>query len=148
MNGIWNELLIFNDVLMNLNDKTSWPIFLLNVFDYNKIKSNVPLGYNYVWLCSSAYAINETLIKLPNEESINDPKELERKLEEEKKKLPMLQPKWHNLFLPKSNKQQGQILLSFFIFDKTKYTENDLKPDNLRKRINFIPQVTLYDCDI
>ena len=58
MNGIWNELLVFTDVLMNLNDKATWPIFLLNVFDYNNIKSNVPLGYNYVWLCNSAYAIN------------------------------------------------------------------------------------------
>jgi hypothetical protein len=43
MNGIWNEKLVFNNVLMNFNDYTTWPIFLLSVFDYNKIKSNVPL---------------------------------------------------------------------------------------------------------
>ena len=103
MNGIWNEKLVFNNVLMDFNDYTTWPIFLLSVFDYNKIKSNVPLGYNYLWLCNAAYAINDTNLR---------------------------QPKWHNLFLPKSNKQQGQILLSFYIFDEAH--------TNLKERLVYI----------
>ena len=126
MNGIWNELLVFTDVLMNLNDKATWPIFLLNVFDYNKIKSNVPLGYNYVWLCNAAYAINENL----------------------QIKKETLQPKWHNLFLPKSNKQQGQILLSFYIFDQDNYNRNDLTQKSLIEKLNYVPEVSLYSFEI
>ena len=113
MNGIWNEKLVFNDIEMDLKDYTTWPIFLLSVFDYNKIKSNVPLGYNYVWLSYGAYAINDTNLR---------------------------QPKWHDLYLPKSNKQQGQILLSFYIFDKAHTKDIDT--------INYIPKVSLYNCEI
>ena len=127
MNGIWNELLVFKDVLMNIDDKTTWPIFLLSVFDYNKIKSDIPLGYNYVWLSNGAHAINETL---------------------EKGRQSTLEPKWHNLFLPKSNKQQGQILLSFYIFDQEKYNRNDLNKESLSKTLNFTPEVSLYNCEI
>ena len=57
-------------------------------------------------------------------------------------------PKWHNLFLPKSNKQQGQILLSFYIFESSKYQESDLKLESLSKRIDYIPEVCLYNCEI
>ena len=135
MNGIWNELLIFNDVLFNLGDSATWPIFLLNVFDYNKIKSNVPLGYNYVLLNSAAYALNPHLYT-------------EEELKDKTKKKSGLQPKWHNLFLPKSNKQQGQILLSFYIFEKGKYSPNDFDKKNLIKSLNFIPEVSLYNCEI
>jgi len=113
MNGIWNEQLVFSQVYMNIKDYSTWPIFLLNVFDYNRIKSNVPLGYNYVWLCNGAYSINDTELR---------------------------EPKWHNLFLPKSNKQQGQILLSFYIFDQDKV--------GLIQNIDYIPKVSLYNCEI
>jgi len=114
MNGIWNEQLIFSDIYMDFNDYSTWPIFLLSVFDYNKIKSNVPLGYNYVWLSNAAYSINDTALR---------------------------EPKWHNLFLPKSNKQQGQILLSFYIFDK------DVARQSI-PNIKYIPEVSLYNCEI
>ena len=127
MNGIWNELLVFKDILMNIEDKTTWPIFLLSVFDYNKIKSDVPLGYNYVWLSNGAHAINETL---------------------DKSQQSTLEPKWHNLFLPKSNKQQGQILLSFYIFDQERYNRNDLTKESLSQKLNFTPEVSLYNCEI
>ena len=113
MNGIWNEKLVFKNVYMDIKDYKSWPIFLLSVFDYNKIKSNVPLGYNYVWLCNGAYAINNTKIN---------------------------EPKWHHLFLPKSNKQQGEILLSFYIFD----SENS----QLINNIDNTPEVSLYNFEI
>jgi len=113
MNGIWNEKLVFKNVYMDINDYKTWPIFLLSVFDYNKIKSNVPLGYNYVWLCNGAYMINSTDLR---------------------------EPKWHKLFLPKSNKQQGQILLSFYIFDSDKA--------NLIDSIKYTPEVSLYNFEI
>jgi hypothetical protein len=113
MNGVWNEKLEFEKVSMDFNDISTWPIFMLNVYDYNQIKSNVALGYNYVWLCNAGYTVNDTKLCMP---------------------------KWHNLFLPKSNKKQGQILLSFYIFDVV----------NLEKKgnIEYIPETQLYNCEI
>ena len=116
MNGVWNEKLEFNNVLMDFNDKSTWPIFLLNVFDYNQIKSNVPLGYNYVWLCNAGYTLNDTNL---------------------------CTPKWHNLFLPKSNKKQGQVLLSFYIFD-----QSDPQISEKKEKIDFLPKTKLYNCEI
>ena len=113
MNGVWNEKLEFTKVKMDFNDISTWPIFLLNVYDYNQIISNVPLGYNYVWLCSAGYTINDTNL---------------------------CTPKWHNLFLPKSNKKQGQVLLSFYIFDKDH--------ENSKKDIKYLPETQLYNCEI
>ena len=116
MNGVWNEKLEFENVLMDLNDRSTWPIFLLNVYDYNQITSNVSLGYNYVWLCNAGYAINDDKL---------------------------CTPKWHNLFLPKSNKKQGHILLSFYIFD-----EGDQQQLTKKNNIEFIPKTKLYNCEI
>ena len=116
MNGVWNEKLEFKNVLMDLNDRSTWPIFLLNVYDYNQITSNVSLGYNYVWLCNAGYAINDNKL---------------------------CTPKWHNLFLPKSNKKQGHILLSFYIFD-----EGDQQQLAKKDNIEFIPNTKLYSCEI
>ena len=113
MNGVWNEKLEFKNVLMDLNDRSTWPIFLLNVYDYNKIKSNVPMGYNYVWLCTAGYTLNDTKL---------------------------CPPKWHNLFLPKSNKRQGQILLSFYIFDQAQ--------ERKKIDIDYLPKTKLYSCEI
>ena len=93
-------------------------IFIKYVW-YNKVLSNVPIGYNYLWLCSAGYALNGTKL---------------------------CKHKWHNLFLPKSNKQQGQILLSIYIFD-----ENELDKKKLRKKIKdieYIPETQLYNCEI
>ena len=137
MNGIWNELLVFNDIIMDINDKATWPIFLLNVFDYNRIKSNIPLGYNYVWLSNGAYLLNEDLDKLQKEKNING-----------EEKDCDLQPKWHNLFLPKSNKQQGQILLSFYIFQNKRYNVTELSKQSLQRKLKFTPKVGLYNCEI
>ena len=118
MNGIWNERLEFDNILMDLNDYSTWPIFLLNVFDYNKAKSDVCLGYDYLWLCNSAYVING---------------------------IDFCLPKWHNLFLPKSNKQQGQILLSFYIYDKDHPYIQEIKD---KKKEELIPKTKLYNCEI
>ena len=116
MNGVWNELLLFH-VTMDKNDQTTWPVFLLNVFDYNKIKSNVPLGYNYLWLCNTHYSFD---------------------------KYDLIIPKWHSLFLPKSNKQQGQILISFYIFDLKKVGHGE----DFLKQIQIIPSTRLYNFEI
>ena len=113
MNGVWNEKLEFSNVLMDFNDISTWPIFMLSVYDYNQIKSNVALGYNYVWLCNAGYTVNDTKLCMP---------------------------KWHNLFLPKSNKKQGQILLSFYIFDVVNVEKKD--------KIEYIPKTQLYNCEI
>ena len=91
VNGIWNEKLIFDDIEMNLNKKSTWPIFLVKVLDYDKLGSNDMLGYNYVWLSDAHYLINKS-----------EP----------------VKPKWCQLFLPKSNRPQGEILLSFYILTR------------------------------
>ena len=112
MNGIWNEKRIFTGIEMDLKDNTTWPVFQLGVYDYNTLKDE-PMGYNYVWLCNSSYTLNDTQQR---------------------------EPKWHKLFLPKSNKQQGQILLSFYIFDS--------KNEYLANNINTKPDITLYNFEI
>ena len=110
MNGIWNEKLVFSNIRMDLEDISTWPIFQVTVFDYNRGSSHKPLGYNYLWLCNSAYTLND---------------------------LEAREPKWHKLFLPKSNKQQGRILLSFYMFDDE---HKDLIP-----KINIEQKLTMYN---
>ena len=117
MNGVWNELLEFKNISMDIDDQTTWPAFLLSVFDYNKVLSDVPLGYNYLWLCNSHYSIN---------------------------KFELIKPKWHKLFLPKSNKQQGEVLMSFFIFDE----QLGLSGETLKQQIKYKPETTLYNFEI
>ena len=112
-NGIWNEKLEFTNIPFDLADKATWPIFLCNVIDHNKILSNTPIGYNYLWLSESAYTLNDTAL---------------------------VRPKWHNLFLPKSNKMQGQIMLSFYIFEEGK--------EEMKDKINFLPETIPYTCEI
>ena len=113
MNGIWNEKLEFPGIRMDLNDIATWPVFQVSVIDYNRFKSHLPLGYNYLWLCNSAYTLND---------------------------IESREPKWHKLFLPKSNKQQGQILLSFYIFDD--------EHKHLIPNIKIQQKVTMYDFEI
>ena len=117
MNGVWNELLVFNSINMDIDDQTTWPVFLLSVFDYNKIKSDVPLGYNYLWLSNTHYSFN---------------------------KFDLIRPKWHKLFLPKSNNQQGEVLMSFFIFDE----QIGISGENLLNSIKYKPKTTLYNFEI
>lgn len=109
MNGIWNEKLVFNDVRIDLDDIATWPIFQVTVYDYNKGTNDKPLGYNYLWLCNAAYTMND---------------------------IEGREPKWHKLFLPKSNKQQGRLLLSFYMFDEE---HKDLIP-----QVNITQKVSLY----
>ena len=89
VNGIWNEKLIFDTVQFNYKDQSTWPVMLLTVMDKDNFSSDM-LGYSYLWLQDSNYAYNS-------------PKKIK--------------PRWEQLYLKKSNRPQGQILLSFYIFD-------------------------------
>ena len=117
MNGVWNELLEFDQIYMDIQDQRTWPVFLLNVYDNNKILKNVPLGYNYLWLCNSHFSVNS---------------------------FDLLKPKWHDLFLPKSNKKQGKILMSFYIFDQSIKEQGE----DLYKKIDYLPKTMLYSFEI
>ena len=89
VNGIWNEKLIFDTVSFNYKELSTWPVMLITVLDKDLTSSDT-LGYTYLWLQDTNY-------------SYNSPKNIK--------------PKWEQLFLKKSNRAQGQILLSFYIFD-------------------------------
>lgn len=92
LNCIWNENLVFDNVPFDINDTATWPIMYLSILDKDAFTDDL-LGYNYIWLCDSAYAVN---------------------------KLDKMIPKWHQLHLPTSNRPQGQILISFYIIESTK----------------------------
>ena len=108
INGIWNEMLVFDGVQLDLKKKSTWPILLAEVCDKNDL-----LGYSYIWLGDSPYKINETT---------------------------EMKPKWHQLYLQKSNSPQGELLLAFYIFDQTpenKYKFRNIQPVPKTKPYTF-----------
>ena len=113
INGIWNEALIFDGVQLNIKRKSTWPVILAEVLDYDKIGKDDLLGSSYIWLSDSNYGLNDTKI---------------------------IKPKWQQLYLPKSNRPQGEILCSFYIFDQ--------KNKNKFRTINPIPETVLYSLEI
>ena len=117
MNGVWNEILEYEQVYMDIKDQRTWPVFSLNVLDKNKVLKDVPLGYNYIWLSNTHFSVNS---------------------------FELIKPKWHDLYLPKSNKQQGKILMAFYLFDQT----IKLKGQDLYNKINFLPKTQLYNFEI
>ena len=68
INGIWNETLIFDGVQFDLNKKSTWPILLTEVLDYDKIGKDDLLGTSYIWLSDSPYIVSifHFLIKYNN----------------------------------------------------------------------------------
>ena len=112
VNGIWNEKLVFDTVSFNYKDQSTWPVMLLTVMDKDYSSSDM-LGYSYIWLTDTTY-------------SYNSPKKIK--------------PKWNQLYLKKSNRAQGQILLSFYIFD------NEHR-DDLRK-IQIEPETVEFNVEI
>ena len=112
VNGIWNEKLIFDTVNFNYKDQATWPAMLLTVMDKDYTSSDM-LGYSYIWLSDTNY-------------SYNSPKKIK--------------PKWEQLYLQKSNRAQGQILLSFYIFDSE-------HRDELRK-IQIEPETVEFNFEI
>ena len=111
-NGIWNQSLVFTEVSFDLNNLSTWPVMLVTVMDSDVTNDDL-LGYTYVWLSDSAFKIND---------------------------YDTLRPKWTQLYLEKSNKAQGQILLSFYIFDEDH--KNDV---NL---LNIVPETIPYTIEI
>ena len=114
INGIWNEMLVFDGVQLNLKKKSTWPILLAEVLDYDS-GGNDLLGSSYIWLSDSPYKINDTSI---------------------------MKPKWHQLYLPKSNSPQGELLLSFYIFDQK--DEHKF----MYRNINPVPETKPYTFEI
>ena len=112
VNGIWNEKLIFDTVNFNYKDQATWPAMLLTVMDKDYTSSDM-LGYSYVWLSDTNY-------------SYNSPKKIK--------------PKWEQLYLKKSNRAQGQILLSFYIFDNEHREE--------LRRIQIEPETVEFNFEI
>ena len=113
INGIWNEKLVFDGIELDLKRKSTWPILLAEVMDYNRIKSHSLLGSSYVWLSDSPYRLNS---------------------------FELIKPKWHQLYLPKSNAPLGEILLSFYIFDESHR--------NMIQNLNPIPETIPYTFEI
>ena len=113
INGIWNEALVFNTVELDLKRKSTWPIILTEVLDYDKIGKDDLLGITYIWVSDSPHSINDTK---------------------------PVKPTWHQLYLPKSNRPQGEILLSFYIFDQ--------EHKNMVREINPIPETVPYYFEI
>ena len=78
-NGVWNEKLVFNGVSFKYNNKATWPIMEITVLDKDKKGSEI-LGYSYIWLSDSNYEVNSAK---------------------------RIAPKWQQLFLHNSNREQG-----------------------------------------
>ena len=114
INGIWNEKLVFDTCSFAYGDKSTWPIILLTVMDKDFASSDM-LGYSYLWLMDTSYEMNY------------------------KGKKP-IKPKWEQLFLKKSNRAQGQILISFYIYDQEH--RNDYR------QLMIEPETTLYNFEI
>ena len=112
VNGVWNENLIYENVMMDINDKSTWPVMLLTVMDKDVVSSDM-LGYAYMWLSDSSHTINTA---------------------------DNVRPRWQQLYLEKSNRPQGQILISFNIFDE--------EHKGLVKNINIIPETIPYSVEI
>ena len=95
VNGIWNEKLIFDTVSFNYKEQATWPVMFVTVMDKDYSSSEM-LGYTYLWLIDTNYSYNS---------------------------VKKTKPKWEQLYLKKSNRAQGQILLSFFILDSEHRSE-------------------------
>ena len=113
LNGIWNEKLVFDCVELNLQKNSTYPILLTKVYDHDALSSDDLLGYSYVWVCDADVKINDTSLA---------------------------SPKWHQLYLPKSNMPQGELLLSFYIFD--------IAHQNMISQIQTTPETTPYTFEI
>ena len=114
VNGIWNEKLVFDTCSFAYGEKSTWPIMLVTVMDKDYTSSDM-LGYSYLWLMDTNYELNYRGEK-------------------------PIKPKWEQLYLKKSNKAQGQILLSFYIYDEEHI--NDYK------NLIIEPETTPYNFEI
>ena len=114
VNGIWNEKLVFDTCSFSYSEKSTWPIMLITVMDKDFASSDM-LGYTYLWLMDTNYELNYTRDK-------------------------PIKPKWEQLYLKKSNRAQGQILLSFYIYDEEHRDDY--------KKLKIEPETTPYNFEI
>ena len=112
VNGIWNEKLVFDTVSFNYREQATWPVMLITVMDKDLSGSDM-LGYTYLYLNDTNYTCNQ---------------------------LKQIKPKWEQLYLKKSNRAQGQILLSFFIFDN--------EHRDLVRKIEIEPETIPFNVEI
>jgi hypothetical protein len=105
--------------MFDLKDMGTWPIIYLECMDSDFLEFNDDcLGYSYLWLSDTSYYINNL--------------------------KPKVKPIWQQLYLPLSNRPQGQILMSFFILDKEKYAD----PTIFIKEISIVPEIKKYTIEI
>ena len=65
-NNMYTEKFEFKEIKMSLDDITTWPIFQVSFVRDNKDKDTLEnIGYNYIWLFDSSYALNDTQIINP-----------------------------------------------------------------------------------
>ena len=114
VNGIWNEKLVFDTCSFAYGEQSTWPIILVTVMDKDYTSSDM-LGYSYLWLMDTSYELNYRGGK-------------------------PIKPKWEQLYLKKSNRAQGQILLSFYIYDQEHRDDY--------KKLMIEPDTTLYNFEI
>ena len=112
VNGIWNEKLVFDTVSFNYKEQATWPVMLITVMDKDFNSSDM-LGYSYLFLNDTNYSYNQ---------------------------IQRIKPKWEQLYLKKSNRAQGQILLSFFILDN--------EHRDLMRNIQIEPETIDYNVEI
>ena len=100
---------------MDYDDPTTWPIFYLECLDSDFVEiTDDCLGYSYIWLTDTNHYFNN--------------------LKQEFK------PRWEQLYLPVSNRPQGQLLMSFLIIEKDRFPNVEM----LKKEINIVPEIKNY----
>jgi len=105
--------------MFDYNDPNSWPILYLECLDYDfSLFSDDCIGYSYIWLNDTSHCLNtiKTYVK----------------------------PTWTQLYLPLSNRRQGQLLLSFFILEKEKFPDSE----KFVKEINIYPEIRKFTFEI
>ena len=105
--------------MFDYNDPNSWPILYIECLDYDLLMFNDDcIGYSYLWLNDTSHYLNNLKAKV--------------------------KPRWHQLYLPISNRRQGQLLMSFFILEKEKFPDCD----KFMKELNISPEITKYTFEI
>ena len=113
INGIWNEKLVFDNVKFKKGKRSTWPILFTQVLDHNSLSKNSLIAVSYIFLSDMKVSWNNPSKTVPT---------------------------WVPLYTPNSNKQQGELLLSFNIFNYANY--------NLHQEIQVTPECVPYSFEI
>lgn len=105
--------------MFDYNDSNTWPIIYLEVQDYDLLMyKDDCIGYSHIWLNDTSYYLNNL--------------------------KPKVKPIWHQLYLPLSNRRQGQLLCSFFILEKEKFPDSE----KFVKEIDIYPEIRKFTFEI